>query len=72
MPISLVIKLSDTGLTFMVSAQSVKAFNWDYSKITANISSHHHFVCIKCEMTRDFYSEEFDQLKIPDVVKTLG
>jgi len=41
-------------------------------RFDANTSSHHHFVCMKCGMTRDFYSEEFDQLKIPDAVKTLG
>jgi Fur family peroxide stress response transcriptional regulator len=41
-------------------------------RFDANMSSHHHFVCTKCGMTRDLYSEEFEQLKIPDEVKTLG
>jgi len=41
-------------------------------RFDANMSSHHHFVCMKCGMTRDFCSKKFDQLKIPDTVKTLG
>jgi Fur family peroxide stress response transcriptional regulator len=41
-------------------------------RFDANMNSHHHFVCMKCGMRRDFYSEEFDQLKIPDAVTMLG
>lgn len=41
-------------------------------RFDANMSSHHHFVCMGCGMTRDFYCEEFDRLKIPKAVKTLG
>jgi len=41
-------------------------------RFDANMSAHHHFICMKCGMTCDFYCEEFDQLKIPDAVKTLG
>jgi Fur family peroxide stress response transcriptional regulator len=41
-------------------------------RFDANMTSHHHFVCMKCGMTRDFYSEELDKLKIPSTVKTLG
>jgi Fur family peroxide stress response transcriptional regulator len=44
----------------------------DRVRFDANTSPHHHFICKKCGMTRDFYSEEFDRLKIPDAVKTLG
>jgi len=44
----------------------------DRVRFDANTSSHHHFVCKKCGMTRDFYSEELDQLEIPDAVRTLG
>jgi len=42
------------------------------ARFDANMRSHHHFVCSGCGMTRDFYSAEFDQLKIPDSVKELG
>jgi len=41
-------------------------------RFDANTSPHHHFVCRKCGMAHDFCSEEFDQLKIPDTVRTLG
>ncbi|HPA47229.1 MAG TPA: Fur family transcriptional regulator [bacterium] len=41
-------------------------------RFDANRSTHHHFVCTKCGKIRDFCSEEFDRLKIPDSVKELG
>jgi Fur family transcriptional regulator, peroxide stress response regulator len=41
-------------------------------RFDANISPHHHFVCRKCGMTRDFYNERYDWLKIPAVVEALG
>lgn len=41
-------------------------------RFDANMYSHHHFVCAKCGMTRDFYSKEFDRLKIPEAAKALG
>jgi Fur family peroxide stress response transcriptional regulator len=41
-------------------------------RFDANLNPHHHFVCMKCGMTRDFYSPEFDQLHIPEEVHSLG
>jgi Fur family peroxide stress response transcriptional regulator len=41
-------------------------------RFDANLNPHHHFICMKCGMTRDFYSQEFDQLHIPDEVHRLG
>ncbi len=41
-------------------------------RFDANMSAHHHFLCVECGMTRDFYCEEFDRLEIPKAVKTLG
>ena len=38
----------------------------------ANLRRHHHFVCRRCGSTRDFYSEELHELKVPRSVKTLG
>jgi len=35
-------------------------------RFDANMDSHHHFVCTKCGMTRDFYSKKLDRLKIPE------
>ena len=45
---------------------------WGRVRFDANLSSHHHFLCTKCGMTRDFYSKEFDQLKVPKGAKALG
>ena len=41
-------------------------------RFDANLSRHHHFVCIQCGLTRDFYSDELDQLKLPDSILTIG
>ena len=42
------------------------------ARFDANMKSHHHFVCSKCGKTFDVYSNEFDQLRVPDNVKTFG
>jgi len=44
----------------------------DRVRFDGNANSHHHFVCTKCGMARDFSSEEFDELRVPDLVKGLG
>jgi Fur family transcriptional regulator, peroxide stress response regulator len=41
-------------------------------RFDGNTAPHHHFVCTKCGEARDFYSEDFDQLQVPDDVKTYG
>ncbi len=38
----------------------------------ANMARHHHFVCVKCGLVRDFYSARLDELPIPKSVTTLG
>jgi Fur family transcriptional regulator, peroxide stress response regulator len=35
-------------------------------RFDGNMDAHHHFVCTKCGMTRDFYSAKLDRLKIPE------
>jgi Fur family peroxide stress response transcriptional regulator len=42
------------------------------TRFDANLSHHHHFVCIRCGLTRDFYSDELDELKLPESVKNFG
>ena len=42
------------------------------TRFDANMTSHHHFVCSVCGMTRDFYSEELDSLEVPQSAKSLG
>jgi Fur family peroxide stress response transcriptional regulator len=44
----------------------------DRARFDANMSSHHHFVCTKCGRTKDFYSREFDRLRIPKAVRAMG
>lgn len=44
----------------------------DRARFDGNTLAHHHFVCQKCGMARDFFWEEFDRIKIPEVVKNLG
>jgi len=58
--------LLDLGLLSTLGASR------DRARFDANMKIHHHFVCIQCGMTRDFYSEELDRLKIPDSVEAFG
>lgn len=38
------------------------------TRFDANMTRHHHFVCTECGLTRDFYSQELDDLKLPKSV----
>ena len=58
--------LSDLGLITTLGAPRER------TRFDANLTRHHHFVCSECGSTRDFYSDEFDELRAPDSVKTLG
>ncbi|MBN1818805.1 MAG: transcriptional repressor [Sedimentisphaerales bacterium] len=42
------------------------------TRFDANLKSHHHFICSVCGRTQDFYSEEFDALKIPPTARSFG
>lgn len=42
------------------------------TRFDANLSNHHHFVCVGCGLMRDFYSDEFDELRLPNSVKSIG
>jgi Fur family peroxide stress response transcriptional regulator len=33
---------------------------------------HHHYVCVRCGLVRDFESADLNALRLPDVVKDLG
>jgi Fur family transcriptional regulator, peroxide stress response regulator len=58
--------LSDMGLvsTLGVRRESVR--------FDANRRKHHHYVCIRCGLTRDFESAELHALSLPDTVTVLG
>ncbi len=41
-------------------------------RFDANLNNHHHFVCTRCGLTRDFFSDELDSLELPDSVLSIG
>jgi len=41
-------------------------------RFDANIGNHHHFVCARCGMTRDFEGDVLQGIRIPDSVKDYG
>lgn len=46
--------------------------NRDRTRFDANLTRHHHFVCTKCGLTRDFHSEALDRLELPEDVVAIG
>jgi Fur family peroxide stress response transcriptional regulator len=42
------------------------------TRFDANLTRHHHFMCVRCGLTRDFYSEELDDIKLPPSAKAFG
>lgn len=44
----------------------------DRTRFDANLTRHHHFVCVHCGSTRDFYSEELDALRLPPSASAFG
>ena len=41
-------------------------------RFDANPRQHHHYVCLRCGLTRDFESADLHALRLPDTVKVLG
>ncbi len=44
----------------------------DRARFDANLDQHHHFVCVECGLTTDFYSPDFDDLDLPESLKEIG
>lgn len=42
------------------------------ARFDANLGPHHHFVCLRCGLTRDFQSAAFDALEPPAAATALG
>ena len=42
------------------------------ARYDANTEHHHHFLCTKCGLVRDVYSQKMNRLPLPDSVKALG
>ena len=58
--------LKELGLITMLGPTRERA------RFDANLNRHHHFVCTRCAMTRDFASDELDRLKLPDSLRYIG
>lgn len=58
--------LNDLGLVVTLSSSRERA------RFDANLQSHHHFVCGQCGFTRDFYSNDLDNIKLPASIGSLG
>jgi Fur family peroxide stress response transcriptional regulator len=41
-------------------------------RFDANTEHHHHYVCVRCGLARDFESAALNALRIPDAVKDFG
>ena len=41
-------------------------------RFDANLATHHHYVCLRCGMTRDFESEALADVEVPAEVRKLG
>jgi Fur family transcriptional regulator, peroxide stress response regulator len=41
-------------------------------RFDANPKKHHHYVCVRCGLTRDFESAELHALRLPDTIKEFG
>ncbi len=58
--------LNDLGLINTLGPFQVRA------RFDANLNRHHHFICTECGLTRDIYNKEYDDLKIPNSIHSLG
>ena len=58
--------LNDLGLVTTLGSSRER------TRFDANLTRHHHFVCVPCGLTRDFYSEELGDLDLPKSAKTIG
>lgn len=59
-------KLHDLGLVTTLGPQR------DGVRFDANLDPHHHYVCVRCGLVRDFESEELNGLRLPDALEKLG
>ena len=58
--------LSDLGLVRTLTPAH------DRARFDANLAPHHHFICTRCGKTRDFTSDEFTALAVPEAVHSFG
>jgi Fur family peroxide stress response transcriptional regulator len=58
--------LTDLGLITTLGPAHMR------TRFDANLNRHHHFVCIRCGATHDFYSNELSQITLPESLKKIG
>jgi len=58
--------LTDLGLLTTLGPRQ------DSVRFDANLESHHHYVCTRCGLVRDFENDDLNALKIPDTVNHFG
>jgi len=44
----------------------------DSVRFDANVDKHHHYVCTRCGLVRDFESDELNALNLPETVEHFG
>jgi Fur family peroxide stress response transcriptional regulator len=42
------------------------------TRFDANLARHHHFMCTRCGLTRDFHSQQLDDLELPRSARAFG
>jgi Fur family transcriptional regulator, peroxide stress response regulator len=58
--------LNDLGLVSTLGSRRESV------RFDANPDKHHHYVCIRCGMARDFESADLQALRLPDTLSELG
>ncbi len=58
--------LNDIGLVVTLGSSRER------TRFDANLNNHHHFVCGRCGYTRDFYSNDLDNIILPDAIGSYG
>jgi len=41
-------------------------------RFDVNVDPHHHYVCVRCGLVRDFTSKHLDALRVPNAVEAFG
>lgn len=58
--------LSDLGLLSTLGPKR------EVVRFDANLTHHHHYVCVRCGLARDFESADLNALRIPESVEAFG
>jgi Fur family peroxide stress response transcriptional regulator len=58
--------LNDLGVITTLGSSRERA------RFEGNLEHHHHFICTRCGLTSDFYSDELNALRVPDSLTEIG